>query len=280
MATIQRNTIFTNAALTPDGDVWWEGMGTPAPEGLIDWKGEVWDPESGATAAHPNARFTAPAAQCPSIDHAWEDPKGVPIDALLFGGRRSTVIPLVHEARSWEHGVFMGATMASEKTAAAFGKVGELRRDPFAMLPFCGYHMGDYFEHWLSLPTRTEPGKLPKIFTVNWFRRGPEGEFLWPGFGENSRVLAWVLDRLEGDAEGVDTPIGVVPTPGALTRGPLDVSAETMVDLLAVEPLHLCKEIDRINDHFDTFGDRLPAALRDELEGLKERLRCLVQTAG
>ena len=279
LANVRANTIFTNAALTPDGDIWWEGMGTPAPEGLVDWKGQAWDPNGGTPAAHPNARFTAPASQCPVIDPAWEDPKGVPIDAILFGGRRTTVVPLVNEARSWEHGVFMGSTMASERTAAAFGTVGELRRDPFAMLPFCGYHMGDYFAHWLSMPERTDRENLPKVFTVNWFRRGPEGEFLWPGFGENSRVLAWIFDRLEGNADAVETPIGALPKPDALTGGDLDVDAATMETLLAVDPEDWCAELDRIGEHFATFGDRLPEGLREELRDLAERLRCTVGAA-
>jgi phosphoenolpyruvate carboxykinase (GTP) len=273
MASVQKNSIFTNTALTADGDVWWEGIGTPAPDGLIDWKGQPWTP-GGAPAAHPNARFTAPAAQCPCIDPAWEDPRGVPIDAILFGGRRATVVPLVHEARSWEHGVFMGATIASERTAAAFGVVGELRRDPFAMLPFCGYHMGDYFAHWLSMPTRTDREKLPRIYTVNWFRRGPEGEFLWPGFGENSRVLAWIFDRLEGNVDAVETPIGAVPEADALTLGELDVDAATMATLLSVNTEEWCAESDRIEEHFATFGERLPEGLQEELRGLRERLRC------
>ena len=277
MYSIQRNTIFTNAALTPDLDVWWEDMGTPPPEQLIDWKGNDWTPTSGTPAAHPNARFTAPASQCPCIDPAWEDPKGVPIDAILFGGRRTSVVPLIHQARSWEHGIFMGATIASEMTAAAFGTVGKLRRDPFAMLPFCGYHMGDYFGHWLSMTKRTARDKLPKVFTVNWFRKGAKGEFLWPGFGENSRVLAWIFGRLEGTADATDTPIGAVPAPDALSADGLDMAPGAMDTLLAVDPEAWRLEIQGIEEYFATFGDHLPDALRTELDDFMRRLRCAEQ---
>lgn len=272
MHSIQRNTIFTNAALTPDLDVWWEDIGTPPPEHLIDWKGNDWTPTSETPAAHPNARFTAPASQCPCIDPAWEDPKGVPIDAILFGGRRTSVVPLVHQARSWEHGVFMGATMASEMTAAAFGTVGRLRRDPFAMLPFCGYHMGDYFDHWLSMATRTTRDKLPEVFTINWFRKGPEGEFLWPGFGENSRVLAWIFERIEGTVDATDTPIGAIPAPDALYTDGLDMAPGAMDTLLAVDPEAWRLEIQGIEEYFATFGDHLPAALTAEFDALRKRL--------
>ncbi|MBM4372777.1 MAG: phosphoenolpyruvate carboxykinase (GTP), partial [Deltaproteobacteria bacterium] len=272
MLSATRNTIFTNVALTPDRDVWWEGIGTPPPEPLVDWKGREWCTGAGEPAAHPNARFTAPAAQCPVIDPAWEDPAGVPISAFLFGGRRSTVVPLVHQARSWEHGVFLGATASSEMTAAAFGTVGKLRRDPFAMLPFCGYHMGDYFAHWLSMSSRTDRAKLPAIFYVNWFRKGPDGKFLWPGYGENGRVLAWIFERLEGTAGAVETPIGLLPRPGDLDVSGLGLPTGTVETLLSVDRDAWRAEYDGIRDHLASFGDRLPPALSAELHSLRARL--------
>jgi phosphoenolpyruvate carboxykinase (GTP) len=272
IATLTGNTIFTNCARTHDGDVWWEGMTEEPPAHLVDWRNESWTPESETSAAHPNARFTAPAAQCPSIAPEWEDPAGVPISAFLFGGRRSSVVPLVREAFEWEHGVFLGAIMSSETTAAAAGEVGKLRHDPFAMLPFCGYHMADYFGHWLGLGERPDASKLPKVFYVNWFRKDEDGRFLWPGFGENSRVLAWIFRRCEGTGEAVETPIGLVPAPGAIDTGGLDVSAEDMAKLLEVDVGDWRKELPAIHQHFARFGDRLPAALREQLADLERRL--------
>jgi phosphoenolpyruvate carboxykinase (GTP) len=272
MATLRQSSIFTNAARTDDGDVWWEGMTDEPPAHLIDWHGEDWTPDSPAPAAHPNARFTTPAAQDPAMAPEWEDPAGVPIDAFLFGGRRSAVVPLVHEAFDWEHGVFLGSIMASETTAAAAGAVGKLRRDPFAMLPFCGYNMGDYFGHWLEIGRR-EGAELPRIFYVNWFRTDEEGNFLWPGFGDNSRVLAWVFGRCAGTAEAIDTPIGRVPAEGAVPAEGLGLSAEVMAKLLAVDPDEWKAELPLIREHFDVFGDRLPQEIRDQLAALEERLK-------
>jgi phosphoenolpyruvate carboxykinase (GTP) len=272
IATLTRNTIFTNCARTDEGDVWWEGMTEEPPAHLVDWRNESWTPESEKPAAHPNARFTAPAAQCPSIAPEWEDPAGVPISAFLFGGRRSGVVPLVREAFGWEHGVFLGAIMSSETTAAAAGEVGKLRHDPFAMLPFCGYHMADYFGHWLGLGERPDASKLPKVFYVNWFRKDEDGRFLWPGFGENSRVLAWIFRRCEGTAEAVETPIGLVPAPGAIDTEGLEVSPEDMAKLLEVDVGDWRKELPAIHQHFARFGDRLPAALREQLADLERRL--------
>ncbi|MFL5867772.1 MAG: phosphoenolpyruvate carboxykinase (GTP), partial [Thermoleophilaceae bacterium] len=271
METVRENSIFTNCALTDDGDVWWEGMSDP-PEHLIDWHGEDWTADSEKTAAHPNARFTTPAAQCPSIAPEWEDPAGVPIDAFLFGGRRAGVVPLVRQAFDWEHGVFMGSIMSSEKTAAAAGKVGELRHDPFAMLPFCGYHMADYFSHWLKIGEQGEDSKLPKIFYVNWFRKNGDGDFLWPGFGENSRVLAWVFRRCDDDADADDTPIGLVPTRDAIDTDGLDVDDEDMGKLLGVDGEEWRQELPSIHQHFARFGDHLPEQLRRQLTALEERL--------
>jgi phosphoenolpyruvate carboxykinase (GTP) len=273
MLTLNKNSIFTNVAGTPDGDVWWEGMDSNPPEHLIDWKGQDWTPDCGRLSSHPNARFTTPAGQCPVIDPSWEDPAGVPISAFLFGGRRASVVPLVHEAFDWQHGVFTGATASSEKTAAATGKVGELRRDPMAMLPFCGYNMGDYFAHWLSMAEKTSAGKLPKIFYVNWFRKSADGKWLWPGYGENSRVLKWVFERLEGKGSAVKTPIGYIPAPGAIDLTGLEISGENMAEALKVDNNEWRKEIDSIRAHFDRFGNRLPQALYDELKALEERLQ-------
>ena len=271
VAALDRNTVFTNVALTDDGDVWWEGL-SPAPEQCTDWRGDRWTPAAGAPAAHPNARFTAPLRQVPSVAPEWEDPRGVPISAFLFGGRRATVVPLVTEAFDWDHGVFLGSIMASEKTAAAAGTVGELRRDPFAMLPFCGYNMGDYFGHWLDIGRATDATNLPRIFYVNWFRKGADGKFLWPGYGENARVLAWIFGRCAGTAEAESTPIGCLPTVGALPTDGLDVTPEALDQLLAVDVAAWEGELPSIAEHFARFGDRLPAALRSQLDGLRDRL--------
>jgi phosphoenolpyruvate carboxykinase (GTP) len=272
MLTLDGNCIFTNTALTDDGDIWWEGMTDETPSHLTDWKGQEWTPAAGTPAAHPNARFTAPAAQDPAIAPEWEDPAGVPIDAILFGGRRGTVVPLVTEAFNWEHGVFLGSIMASETTAAAAGAVGNLRRDPFAMLPFCGYNMADYLAHWLEVGAATTPDKLPKIFYVNWFRKGEDGRWLWPGFGENSRVLEWVFQRCAGEGDAQMTPIGNVPTPQAINTEGLDVPKEDLEELLEVKPEDWRAEVPSIEEHFAFLGDRLPQALRDELKALQDRL--------
>jgi phosphoenolpyruvate carboxykinase (GTP) len=272
MATLRANSIFTNCASTDDGDVWWEGISDDLPDHLVDWRGEDWTPDSSTPAAHPNARFTAPAAQDPAIAPEWEDPTGVPIDAMLFGGRRSAVVPLIHEAFDWEHGVFLGSIMASETTAAAAGAVGKLRRDPFAMLPFCGYHMADYFRHWLEIGKRGDGSALPKIFYVNWFRRDASDRFLWPGYGENSRVLAWVFRRCEGAADATETPIGYVPTRDALPTDGLDLPEAALAELLRVDPDEWRGEIPLIEEHFAVFGARLPGELRRQLEALAERL--------
>jgi phosphoenolpyruvate carboxykinase (GTP) len=271
MATFRENSIFTNCARTDEGDVWWEGMTPEPPEHAVDWHGNDWTPDSDEPAAHPNARFTAPATQCPSIAPNWEDPGGVPIDAFLFGGRRTTVVPLVHEAFDWEHGVFLGAIMGSEKTAAAAGTVGELRFDPMAMLPFCGYHMGDYFGHWLRTGRRSG-ARLPRVFVVNWFRKGDGGGFLWPGFGENSRVLAWAFRRCDGEADAVETPIGLVPAPGAIDTTGIDLSEKDMAELLRVDPEEWKAQLPQVQQHFARFGDRLPRELRRQLEALEARL--------
>jgi phosphoenolpyruvate carboxykinase (GTP) len=271
MRTLERNTVFTNTALTDDGDVWWEHMSDP-PAHCTDWRGNDWTPDSDSPAAHPNSRFCVPASQCPVIAPEWEDPKGVPISAFLFGGRRATTVPLVFEARDWQHGVFIGATMGSEKTAAAAGTVGALRRDPFAMLPFCGYHMADYFTHWLTMTDRTDPAKLPRIYGVNWFRKNGEGHFVWPGFGENSRVLKWVFERCEGTAGAQDTPIGFVPDAGELDLEDLHVPLDDVAAAVHVDHDEWINEIPLVEEHFDEMGDKLPTALRDELAGLKARL--------
>jgi phosphoenolpyruvate carboxykinase (GTP) len=271
MRTVERNSIFTNCARTDDGDVWWEGMTEEPPAHLIDWHGEDWAPDSDKPSAHPNARFTAPAAQCPTIAPEWEDPAGVPIDAFLFGGRRATTVPLVHEAFDWEHGAFLGATMSSEKTAAAAGNVGELRFDPMAMLPFCGYNMADYFAHWLKLGER-EGARLPRIFYVNWFRKDEGGNFLWPGFGENSRVLAWIFRRCEDSAEAVESPIGLLPAEGAIDTEGLDVSAEAMRELLSVDEDLVRRQLPQVREHLARFGEKLPEGIGRQLEELERRL--------
>ena len=273
MRTLTRNCIFTNTALTDDGDVWWEGMTPEPPAHLTDWCRQEWTPGSGRPAAHPNARFTVPAAQCPSIAPEWEDPAGVPISAILFGGRRSTVVPLVHEAFDWQHGVFLGSIMASETTAAAAGAVGALRRDPFAMLPFCGYNMADYLGHWLDIGRRApDATTLPRLYYVNWFRKGPDGRFLWPGFGENSRVIKWVVERLLGRADAEDTPIGRIPAPGSLDVAGLEVADEDLTALLRVDIEEWRQEVPSIAEHYAFLGERLPLALHDELAALEKRL--------
>jgi phosphoenolpyruvate carboxykinase (GTP) len=271
MLSIEANTIFTNTAITPDGDIWWEGMGE-APEGLIDWKGQLWSKDLGTPAAHPNSRFTAPASQDPAIAAEWEDPAGVPIDAILFGGRRASVIPLIFQSRSWDHGVFLGSILSSETTAAATGAVGRLRRDPFAMLPFCGYNMADYFAHWLTFSDRFDESKLPKIFYVNWFRKGGDGRWLWPGYGENSRVLEWVFERTAGRGDAVETPIGFVPSTTALNVEGLNVTEADMSELLTVHHHEWRDEVPRIREHFATFGDDLPRSLHDEVDRLEANL--------
>ena len=271
MLSIEANTIFTNTAITPDGDIWWEGMGDP-PEGLIDWKGQLWSKDLGTPAAHPNSRFTAPAAQDPAIAAEWEDPAGVPIDAILFGGRRASVIPLIFQSRNWDHGVFLGSILSSETTAAATGAVGKLRRDPFAMLPFCGYNMADYFAHWLTFSERFDEDKLPKIFYVNWFRKGTDGRWLWPGYGENSRVLEWVFERTAGRGDAVETPIGFVPSMSALNVEGLNVTAADMSELLTVHHDEWRHEVPRIREHFAEFGDELPAKLHAEVARLEAKL--------
>lgn len=271
MDTLKKDTIFTNCALTDDGDVWWEGMG-PAPAHAIDWKGRDWTPDSPEPAAHPNARFTAPASQCPVICPDWEKPEGVPIDIFIFGGRRASNIPLVAEAFDWDHGVFMGATASSETTAANIGAVGKVRRDPFAMQPFCGYNMADYFGHWLEMGDKLG-GKAPHIFYVNWFRKSPEGKFLWPGFGDNSRVLKWMCERVDGKASAKETPAGYLPTEDALDLSGLDIPAESMSVLLNVDK-EAWKEVEvpSIEAHFQRFGDRLPQRMAKQFENLKDRL--------
>ena len=272
MATLWGNSIFTNVARTPDGDVWWEGMTDEPPNHLTDWRGEPWTPESPTPAAHPNARFTAPADQCPSIADEWQDPAGVPISAILFGGRRATNVPLVTEARDWDHGVFLGSIMSSERTAAAAGTVGQVRFDPFAMLPFMGYNVGDYFSHWLSIGDRAEANRLPRLFWVNWFRRDADGGFLWPGFGENCRVLKWVVERVAGTADAAETPIGLVPTVDAIDRTGLDLDDDAMTRLLAVDPASWGHEVALIDEHYAMVGDRLPKRLDAELDDLRRRL--------
>jgi phosphoenolpyruvate carboxykinase (GTP) len=275
MHACDRETIFTNVAMTEDKDVWWEGMGMDAPGKLIDWKGKEWE-ESTATApaAHPNSRFTARAKNCPAIAPEWEDPNGVPISAFLFGGRRPSTIPLVYQAFDWIHGVFIASCIGSEITAAALDlKVGLVRRDPMAMLPFCGYHMGDYFKHWVKLGAKADPNKLPKIFSVNWFRKTKEGKWLWPGYGENSRVLKWVFERCDNSGSAVKTPIGYMPAPEAINTKGLDVSADDMRQLLSVDDEGWGIELDMIKEHYDIFGDKLPKELSDQLTALEKRFK-------
>ncbi len=278
MHMVYRNSIFTNCALTADGDVWWEGMTDEKPAELVDWLRRPWTPKSPRKAAHPNARFTTPVWQCPVLAPEWEDPKGVPIDAILFGGRRGGVVPLVAEAFNWQHGTFLGATASSETTAAAAGAVGQLRRDPMAMLPFCGYNMGDYFAHYLRIGQR-EGAKLPRIYYVNWFRTDEQGKFLWPGFGDNSRVLKWIFERCEGKAHAVDTAIGRLPLPADLDATGLDVPAASLTELLSVDADGWLAEIPLLREHFAKFGTHLPEALKQELANLEGRLRTQAKSA-
>jgi phosphoenolpyruvate carboxykinase (GTP) len=276
MAALRRDTIFTNVAISPSREPWWEGMGTPPPDGLIDWKGEPWDPSNGP-AAHPNSRYTVPARRSPSISPHWEDPQGVPISAIIFGGRRERLAPLVYESRNWQHGVFVGATMASETTAATTGTVGVPRRDPMAMIPFCGYNMADYFGHWLEMGRKLK--NPPKIFHVNWFRKDANGKFLWPGYGENVRVLKWMLDRIEGRAAATETPIGYVPTPSSLTLDGLAIRKDTVEELLRVDSSDWVEENEATAKFFEKFGARLPQEIRDEQESLHNRLQRTTVTA-
>ncbi len=272
MRTLSGNAIYTNVALTDDGDVWWEQMTDEPPAHLVDWQGHDWTPTSGTPAAHPNARFTVPASQNPACAPEWDDPAGVPISAILFGGRRATNVPLVTQSRDWEHGVFLGSIMSSEKTAAAFGKVGELRFDPFAMVPFMGYNVGDYINHWLEIGRATDPEKLPKLFWVNWFRKGSDGSFLWPGYGENSRVLKWVVERVAGRGSAQDTPIGHVPTADSLDLTGLDMEPAALAEVLRVDPEAWTEELPHLSDHLEFMGDRLPEEMRDQLIELEKRL--------
>ncbi|MBI5168701.1 MAG: phosphoenolpyruvate carboxykinase (GTP) [Candidatus Eisenbacteria bacterium] len=273
MKSIEKNAIFTNCGLTPDKDIWWEEMSDTPPAELTDWLRRPWTPASGRKASHPNARFCVPASQCPVISSEWQNPAGVPISAILFGGRRATVMPLVNEALSWQHGTFLGSIMSSETTAAAAGAVGALRFDPFAMLPFCGYHMGDYFGHWLKVGAKADGAKLPRIFYVNWFRKSAEGKFLWPGYGENSRVLKWVFERVTGTATAVDTPIGRLPAPGALDTNGLKVDAAAMEELTKVDVDGWTAQLAEFKKHYEKFGDKLPQGLKDELASLEKRLQ-------
>ncbi|NLT12423.1 MAG: phosphoenolpyruvate carboxykinase (GTP) [Clostridiaceae bacterium] len=274
MHSASKNTIFTNCALTDDGDIWWEGIGYDAPDHLIDWKGNDWTKGSDVKAAHPNARFTAPAAQCPSIAPEWEDPAGVPIDAILIGGRRKSTIPLVHESFDWNHGIFLGSIMGSEVTAAVISdKIGQVRRDPFAMLPFMGYHVCDYLQHWVDMASKTSADKLPKIFYVNWFRKDDDGKWLWPGFGDNSRVLKWVVERCAGKGKAVETPIGMMPTADAIDVEGLDVSAHDMEELLKVNKDEWLAEVESIRAHYTGYGEKLPVELANQLNALEARLK-------
>ncbi len=274
--TLWGNVIFTNVALTDDGDVWWEGLTDEAPAHLIDWQGNDWTPDAGRPAAHPNSRFTVAAAQAPSISPDWEE--AVPLDVILFGGRRATNVPLVVQAFDWEHGVFLGSTISSERTAAAEGTVGELRRDPFAMMPFCGYNMADYFAHWIEMGEAAE--KLPAIFQVNWFRKGADGRFLWPGFGDNSRVIDWIIRRIQGEAGAVESPIGLLPEPGALNLDGIDVPEADLEELFSIDPDSWLAEADLTEEFYNTFGDKVPAQLRAQLDALRTRLKAAkTQTA-
>lgn len=272
MCSLTKNALFTNVALTADGDVWWEAMTSKPPISAISWLNQAWTPQSKEKAAHPNSRFTVSAHQCPVIDPEWENPQGVPIEAILFGGRRNSTIPLVCESFDWKHGVFFGATVSSETTAAAMGAVGKLRHDPFAMLPFCGYHMGDYFAHWIALGKGRDVSLLPRIYSVNWFKKGLEGQYLWPGFGENVRVLKWIFERIEGKAHGVKTPIGYLPDQNALDLEGIEMTKEKINQLLRIDPEEWQREIEENRSYFKLFGDRLPSELNEELEALEKRL--------
>jgi phosphoenolpyruvate carboxykinase (GTP) len=272
MLTAAKNSIFTNCAITPDGDVWWESMTDNKPAHLVDWLRRPWTPESGRKAAHPNARFTTPARQCPVIAPEWEDPKGVPIDAILFGGRRASIVPLVVESFDWQHGTFLGATASSETTAAAAGKVGQLRRDPMAMLPFCGYNMGDYFGHYLKVGQHAG-AKLPKVYYVNWFRTDEDGKFMWPGYGENSRILKWIFERVSGTGNAVDTPIGRMPQAKDIDTAGLNVTPAQMEKLLAVDIEGWLAEVPLIREHFAKFGTHLPKGMTEEVDKLEDRLK-------
>lgn len=273
MRTIEKgNSIFTNVALTDDGDIWWEGMTDTPPAHLTDWKRQSWTPENGELSSHANSRFCTPAAQCPIIAPEWESPTGVPISAIFFGGRRKTTIPLVMQSRDWNHGVFMGATLSSETTAAATGEVGVVRRDPFAMLPFIGYHVGDYLKHWVGIGKQSSPDKLPKIFYVNWFRRGEGGKFLWPGYGENSRILKWAIERIEGSADAIETPLGYAPSPGSIDVDGLDVSAADMAAAVRVDAAEWQSELPLIDEWFKKIGTKLPTEMGVELEKLRSKV--------
>jgi phosphoenolpyruvate carboxykinase (GTP) len=271
--SLTKNSIFTNVALTPDGDVWWEGLTKEKPAVLTSWLNEQWTPESGKNAAHPNARFTAPAAQCPVIDPAWEDHMGVPVSAIIFGGRREEVVPLIHQAFNWQHGTFLGSAVSSEQTAAAAGVVGKLRRDPFAMLPFCGYNMADYFSYWLSVGENNDEEKLPKIFYINWFRKDKNGRWLWPGYGENCRVLKWIFERCNGADNAVTSPIGFLPQKGAIDTSGLDISAETMDQLFKIDVAGWLENVEDLRDYYKKFDDKMPEKLLHELDRLEERLK-------
>jgi phosphoenolpyruvate carboxykinase (GTP) len=271
MKTLHANCIFTNVALTGEGDVYWEGMLDAPPDRVIDWMRRPWTPEAERPAAHPNARFTAPVSQCPVAAPEWEDPKGVPISAILVGGRRASTVPLVTEALSWRHGTFLAATMASEKTAAAEGKTGYVRRDPMAMLPFCGYHVADYIRHWLEVGVKGGD-RMPRIYSVNWFRKGADGTFLWPGFGDNSRVLKWIFERCQGKGKGVETPVGILPAPDALDLSGLGLSPETVKELLSVDTAGWKEEVASVREHLNGYGKKLPREIHDELNSLEQRL--------
>jgi phosphoenolpyruvate carboxykinase (GTP) len=272
MLTIGKNSIFTNTALSADGDVWWEGMTKQKPAKLLNWLGHDWTPDSDENAAHPNSRFTAPISQCPVVDPDWENPKGVPISAIIFGGRRASTIPLVYQAFNWQHGTFVGSAVSSEMTAAAVGVMGKLRHDPFAMLPFCGYNMGDYFNHWLDIGKKGDDDKLPKIFYVNWFRKNEEGKFLWPGFGDNIRVIKWIFGRCDGTAGARKTAVGYIPTRESLDLSGVNIPDKNLQRILSVDKDEWCKEAKEMEDYYKQFGDRLPAELKQELKGLEERL--------